>query len=107
MKDKMAIISYRETKCELCDQIIFEDQKIVAFPDFLPSDHKYGKFSNAVIHDACFLNYPDSEKINNLVAAWTLIWNSRPKEVNSSKDFNVWEKEAFKDWPPKGDIIVF
>lgn len=103
----MALIIFGKTKCKLCGLVMKDGDKIAGFPAFLPYDHKYGKFSDASMHESCYLADPGCNTVDNLLAAYNLIWDTCPKGKKSIEEYEAWSKDAFQDWPPKDDVVVF
>ena len=103
----MALVFRGKSKCGLCDQIISESDTVISFPPFLPSDHKFGKFSDAAFHETCFTNFPDHDRVNCMYMAYQMIWDSRPKDLEIMEEIEAWHREAFKDWPPKNGVVIF
>ena len=75
----MAMIILGKSKCPMCNQILKENDPVTAFPAFLPYDHRFGRFSDAAFHTACFDKDPDSNDVDNMLYVWKKIMDGRPK----------------------------
>lgn len=93
--------------CLLCKQVLDKDKKYTGYPAFLPYDHKYGRFSDAAFHKECFAADPDHLAVEDMYTAYEMIRHSAPKDLKSMDDIYAWEKEAYKDWPPKNGVVIF
>jgi hypothetical protein len=103
----MAMIIRGKSICPLCNEVLEEGEHLTAFPAFLPSDHLFGKFSDAAFHTICFEKDPDADAVHDVFYIWKKIWDSRPKELKTIEEMEAWNKEAFKDFPPKGRVVIF
>ena len=95
------------SKCSICHEVIEKSEDLMGFPAFIPYDHKYGLFSDAALHKACYEKHPDREAVDGLLAAYKMILNSRPRNLKTLEEMEVWSREAFKDWPPKNGVVIF
>jgi len=103
----MALIIEGKSVCPLCNKTMNKGDKITAFPAFIPYDHKYGRFSDAAFHTECFVKDPDHAAIEDMLTAWKMIMDSRPRDLKSMAQIDEWTREAFKDWPPKNGVVIF
>ena len=103
----MALTLPSNPPCKLCEKIIEIEEDIVVFDNFLPFDHKFGKFSNASFHKSCIIADPDYDEAENMHYVWKKIMASRPPEIQKEKDINEWAQEVLKDWPPKNGVVVY
>ena len=54
----MAIIINGKTKCPICGDIIYKEQKIVGFPHFIGDEKDIlFFFSDRAFHEKCFFNH--------------------------------------------------
>jgi hypothetical protein len=93
--------------CLLCKKPLNKGDKIGGYPAFLPLDHKYGRFSDAAFHKECFAADPDHMAVDDMYTAYKMIRDSAPRDLKSMADIYAWEKEAYKDWPPKSGVVIF
>jgi hypothetical protein len=103
----MAIILLGKSLCPLCNEVMRGDQELKAFPAFLPYDHRFGKFSDAGFHKACFEKHPDAQDVDMMLYVWTKIMDGRPKDLKTVEEIEIWAKDAFQDWPPKNGVVVY
>ena len=103
----MTLVLSGVSVCKLCGNTIEERDTIAAFPAFLPFDHKFGQFSDAVMHETCFKAYPDFGAIGDMYKAFRMIMDSYPRDLKTLEEVETWQKEAFKDWPPKNGVVIF
>ena len=103
----MALIIRGKSKCPLCNQILEETDHVTAFPSFVPSDHRFGKFSDAALHTSCFEKDPDYQAVEDMFYVFKKIMESRPKDLKTVEEIEAWHKEAFQDWPPKNGVIIY
>lgn len=103
----MAMIILGKSKCPLCNQILKEGEPLTAFPAFLPTNHRFGKFSDAAFHTACFDKDPDANDVDNMHYVYKKIMDGRPKDLKTIEEMDAWSKEAFQDWPPKNGVVVY
>lgn len=96
-----------KSECSLCKQILTSFDKIKIFSAFLPPNHRYGKFSDAAMHESCFLADPDHETINDMFYVFNKILASKPKDFKTVEEMDSWTKEAFQGWPPKNGVIIY
>lgn len=109
----MALIIRGKSLCPLCNKALEKDDKLKAFPAFLPSDHKFGKFSDAAFHEKCFQECPEAEDVDNMFYVWERIFKSAWEESRKLEG-DLHEKEAYiakaftdVDWPPKNGVVVY
>jgi hypothetical protein len=95
------------SRCALCFKVIEKGELIEGFPAFLNSAHKYGKFSDAVMHQSCYQNHSDHDAVADMYTAYCMIQDARPKELKTLGEIEAWNQEAFKDWPPKNGVVIF
>jgi hypothetical protein len=103
----MTLVLPGVSACKLCGKIIEKDDAIAGFPAFLPYDHKFGQFSDAAMHEACFQAYPDCGAVEDMYKAFRMIMDSHPSDLKTLEEVEAWQKEAFKDWPPKNGVVIF
>lgn len=103
----MSMILEGKSLCSLCKKVLNKNDNIGGFPAFLPSDHKYGRFSDASFHKECLAADLDHVAVEDMYAAYEMIRNSAPQDLKSMTDIYAWEKEAYKDWPPKNGVVIF
>lgn len=103
----MALIILGKSTCPLCNQILEKGEPLKAFPAFLPSDHRFGKFSDAAFHVACFDKDPDAGAVEDMHYVYNKIMDGRPKDLKTIEEIDAWTKEAFQDWPPKNGVIIY
>jgi hypothetical protein len=103
----MALILLGRSKCPLCSEPMREGQELKAFPAFLPYDHKFGRFSDAAFHKACFEKDPDAEDVNMMLYVYDKLLQSIPKGLKTVEEINAATQETFKDWPPKNGVVVY
>jgi len=103
----MAMIIRGKSKCPLCNQILEDTEHLTALPAFIPSDHRFGKFSDAAFHTECFEKDPDYNDVENMYYVYKKIMASRPKELKTVEEIEAWTKDAFQDWPPKNGVIIY
>lgn len=96
-----------KSKCCLCKQVLENSDKIKGFSAFLPYDHKYGKFSDAAMHESCFLNDPDHKAVDDMFFVFNKILTSRPRNLKTIEEMDAWTREAFQDWPPKNGVVIY
>ena len=92
----MALLIPGKTKCPLCGEIIQNDQETVAYPAFIPREHRLGKYSDEVFHRSCFEACADRDAVEQLYQQFRAIWARRPVELTSIDDIEAWGREAFK-----------
>lgn len=103
----MAIVFIGFSKCSICHEVIEKSEELTGFPAFIPYDHKYGLFSDAALHKACYEKHPDKPEVDNFYTAFRMIQNSRPQNLKTLEEMEAWSREAFKDWPPKNGVVIF
>ncbi len=103
----MALIIEGKSTCLLCKKVLEKKDKIQAFPAFLPFDHKFGRFSDAAMHESCYEIDLDHDAVDDMYAAFRMIQDSRPKNFKTLAELEEWNREAFKDWPPKNGVVIF
>lgn len=94
----MALIFPGKTTCALCQRIIETEDEVIGFPAFLPSEHRFYRYSDAAFHRQCFQEWPDGPEFEHLYQRFRRIWESRPKNLASLEEIDAWGKKAFKDW---------
>jgi hypothetical protein len=75
----MAIVIENKSKCALCDKVITDTADAIAFPAFLPQQHRLSKFSDAVFHRACFEGWRDRDDFQS-------VYEDLGKQADSLKD---------------------
>ena len=103
----MAIIILGKSKCSICNKTLNEGDVVKSFPAFLPSDHRYGRFSDAGFHKDCVESDPDYTEVENMLYVYNKILDSRPKDLKDVKEIEAWMQDAFQAWPPKNGVVVF
>jgi hypothetical protein len=103
----MGIIIYGKSECSLCKRIINQSDKTSGYPAFLPNDHKYGRFSDAIFHRECLIKDPDYQAVEDMSMAYQMIIDSRPRNLTSVDEMDAWTKDAFEDWPPANGVVIF
>ena len=94
----MALVFPGKTTCGICDQVIQDDDEIVAFPAFLRPDHKFWKYSDGAFHDHCFNESPDREAVERVYKKFRDIWDTRPRHLKKIEDMKAWHDAAFADF---------
>ena len=109
----MALILLGRSLCMLCKQTLEKDDKLKAFPAFLPYDHRYGRFSDAAMHESCFLTDPDHEAVDDMLYVHQKIfeqaWEESKEIPGDLHDKETYIAKAFADvnWPPKNGVVVY
>lgn len=103
----MTLVLSGISACKLCGKTIEEYDAIAAFPAFLPYEHKFGQFSDAAMHEACFQAHPDYVAVEDMYKAFRMIMDSWPQGLKTLEEAEAWHKEAFRDWPPKNGVVIF
>lgn len=93
----MAIFLRDKSRCLICGQILHINDEITTFPAFLPSSHKWHKYSDGIFHSECFRTWENSVDFNELFRRYKEIWDSRPDGLQSIEEINEWGATAFKD----------
>lgn len=93
--------------CSLCKKVLEKGDKIQGFPAFLPYDHRFGKFSDAAMHEACYLANPDHDAVDDMLYVYEKLVESIPKGLKTVQDIEAAHKEVFQDWPPKNGVVVY
>lgn len=91
----MALFFPGRTTCMLCDKTIDSKSPVVAFPAFLPPNHRFARFSDGVFHQSCFEAWEDHEKFQELFERFREVWQSRPRDVKTLEEMEAWGKQAF------------
>ena len=85
-------------RCNLCEKPIDEKDEIVTFPAFLPTYHRFARFSDTASHGDCFRRDQDSPDVQALFSRYREIWASRPKALQTPEQLEAWGREAFKEF---------
>ncbi len=93
----MALIILGKTECTLCGKPLLENDEVVGFPAFLPTQHQLSQFSDAAFHKACFDNAPEHQAVEDLYRQYRIIWDSRP-DLKDIQEIEAWGKEVFKEF---------
>ena len=109
----MAMIIRGKSLCPLCNEPMQEGQELKAFPAFLPNDHRFGRFSDAAFHKACFEKDPEGQDADMMLYVWQKIFDQAYKE-SKELEGTLQEKEAYiakafadQEWPPKNGVVVY
>lgn len=74
------------------------DDDIDGFPEFLKPTHPLARFSDAAFHKACWEKAPERAAVMEVYGRYLAIWATRPNELTSLDEIDVWAREAFKDF---------
>jgi hypothetical protein len=77
-----------KTTCPLCDQLIDDSQAKLGFTAFLPTNHRWHKLSDAVVHADCMAAWRDSAQFTALYAEFREIWQSIPRHLAADEQEN-------------------
>lgn len=103
----MAMIIRGKSTCPLCSKVLEKGDELKGYPAFLPYDHRFGKFSDAIFHKVCAEADPDYGDAEDMLYVWQKIMDSRPRDLKTLEEMEAWTKEAFQDWPPKNGVVVY
>lgn len=94
----MALVFPGKTKCLLCGNTIFPEDRYVAFPAFLPVSHSLHFYSDGVFHSDCYDNWDKKDKFDELYDRYRKIWESRPRDLKTVEEMDAWVATAFQDF---------
>ncbi len=94
----MALVLRGETPCVVCGRPLLVDDDIDGFPAFLKATHPLARFSDAAFHKTCFAKAPERAAVMEVYGRYLAIWGTRPNELTSLDQIDVWAREAFKDF---------
>lgn len=93
----MPIIFKGVTPCVLCGRPVEDMSQVRTFTAFLRPEHRFWKYSDAVVHLKCFERDPNSPEVEHIYKRFWDIFNSRPKHLTSITEMEAWGKEAFRE----------
>lgn len=103
----MAMIILGKSSCPMCNKTLENNDELKAYPAFLPFDHRFGKFSDAVFHKTCAEADPDFQSVEDMLFVYKKIMGGRPRDLKTVEEMEAWSKEAFQDWPPKNGVVIY
>ena len=95
--NQLAIFIAGKTKCIECNEIIFSERNTVAFPAFIPTGHKYSKYSDGIFHRECFDKWSDRTEFDLLYQQYLQVWDNRPDNLTSIIEIEEWGRKAFEE----------
>lgn len=78
---------YREgiTKCHVCGNLVYENQKRTGFTHFLDESDPLWKYSDAVFHYDCFINWVHKEEYLKKYRAAGFKWSPDDYEPQEAR----------------------
>lgn len=87
----MALYKEGVTKCPICNALVYANEKHTGFTHFLEDSDPLWKYSDAVFHYDCFMNWEHKEEFLKRYRAAGFTWSPdsyEPKPVKKS----LWKK---------------
>jgi len=94
----MALLVRGKTRCQICGQIIKEDEPAVGFPAFLKKTHPLSRYSEGIFHQYCFDACPDKHAVEKTYVRFKEVWATRPKDFKDKEQIEAWEKSALAEF---------
>jgi hypothetical protein len=99
----MALFFPGHSKCVLCEKVIDRQSPVVAFPAFLPPNHRFARFSDGVFHQSCFEEWEGHQEFQKIYGRFEEIWDSRPRDLTTLEEMEEWGKRAFQEFDEETD----
>ena len=88
---------FKGQKCLLCKQTLADGESVRAFTAFLRRKSPYWRFSDAVMHEACFETTPERNEVLRLERRFWTKWDEAKEMVGDPPDFSKWPPPEWWD----------